>query len=350
MKTGILTFHAGANYGGFLQAWHLREAVRSLGHEAEIINYKNADHAAAEAFRWRLTPRVRRMFRDWRRHAVFADACRELVSGTAVTDPAGIDWAAYDAIVVGSDVVWDYQSPQLGQDGAYFGAVPGGEAVRWVSYAPSCGKADPADPLPEDKAEGLKRFAAISVRDRGTQDLVRNATGREAPLVVDPTWLVESEGETPLEETDPVLAVYSYKAYPAACVASIRRFASRHGLEVVAYGYARGWADRSVCNLDPFGWVEAFRRARCIVTGTFHGTLYAIRLDKVFATIDHEWIRNKVSYPLGLLGLEDRLVGEGGSLEDLLEAQLAAGAPGSFGVAADLRASSFEFLRSALHE
>ena len=40
MKIGILTFHWATNYGAVLQCFALQEALKTLGHEVEVINYK----------------------------------------------------------------------------------------------------------------------------------------------------------------------------------------------------------------------------------------------------------------------------------------------------------------------
>jgi len=39
MKIGILTFHGADNYGAVLQAYALKETVKTLGNDVEIINY-----------------------------------------------------------------------------------------------------------------------------------------------------------------------------------------------------------------------------------------------------------------------------------------------------------------------
>ena len=41
MKIGILTFHRAHNYGAVLQAYALKEFLRSLGHESYVIDYNN---------------------------------------------------------------------------------------------------------------------------------------------------------------------------------------------------------------------------------------------------------------------------------------------------------------------
>jgi hypothetical protein len=48
MNVGIPTFPNGPNHGEFLQAWHLRQAIRKLGHDVTVANYQNPVHAAGE--------------------------------------------------------------------------------------------------------------------------------------------------------------------------------------------------------------------------------------------------------------------------------------------------------------
>ena len=41
MKIGILTFHNAHNYGAVLQAYALKKKISQLGHNVEIVNYRN---------------------------------------------------------------------------------------------------------------------------------------------------------------------------------------------------------------------------------------------------------------------------------------------------------------------
>ena len=43
MKIGILTYHACYNYGANLQAFALQQTLLHLGHDCEIIDYRNKD-------------------------------------------------------------------------------------------------------------------------------------------------------------------------------------------------------------------------------------------------------------------------------------------------------------------
>ena len=40
MKIGILTFHRAHNYGAVLQCYALQEVLKGMGHEVEVIDYR----------------------------------------------------------------------------------------------------------------------------------------------------------------------------------------------------------------------------------------------------------------------------------------------------------------------
>lgn len=46
-RIGVLTFHNGPNYGGFLQAWHMRNAIQQAGFRCDVVNYLHPDHVRA---------------------------------------------------------------------------------------------------------------------------------------------------------------------------------------------------------------------------------------------------------------------------------------------------------------
>lgn len=40
MKIGIITFHCAHNYGAVLQAYALKEFLKSSGHSVNVVNYR----------------------------------------------------------------------------------------------------------------------------------------------------------------------------------------------------------------------------------------------------------------------------------------------------------------------
>lgn len=347
MKIGILTFHRGPNFGGYLQAMCLQEAVSDLGHQAEIINYKNKSHFDSEKFSWCFTRRPDRLLARRKKLLHWETIYQDLVKGDPIHDASGINWSSYDCIVVGSDVVWDYQTEKFGRDPVYFGVLPGVGPRKWVSYAASCGQASSRG-LPDKMASGLRQFSAYGLRDQGTMDLVALVTGNEGTLVVDPTWLSEQSNDGKPKADTTELVIYSYAHFSPEQIEAVRQFAKKYRLEIVAYGFEKEWADRNVSSLHPEDWVKALGAARAIVTGTFHGTLYALKLGKPTAVVWNAWIENKVSAPLEMLDAKDILCRDGAQITATLEQQMTSDLTGRFVKSRAMRAASLEFLKNIL--
>ena len=43
MKVGIITFHRAWNYGAVLQCYALQQAIKNLGHDVKVIDYRQSD-------------------------------------------------------------------------------------------------------------------------------------------------------------------------------------------------------------------------------------------------------------------------------------------------------------------
>ena len=65
MKIGILTFHRAHNYGAVLQCYALQEVLKGMGHDVEVIDYRQS--AIDKAYNsWRLRWFVYRLVKIWK--------------------------------------------------------------------------------------------------------------------------------------------------------------------------------------------------------------------------------------------------------------------------------------------
>jgi len=324
MKVGILTFHHGVNYGMFFQALGMVKAIQSLGHQAEIINYVSPDHLEKSKLKPFAYRRPLMLWHDWRWHKVMEQALARLPMSPLVHNPASVDWNGYDALVCGSDIIWCFDPDSWGCEPCYFGKLPVEYRGRLIAHAPSIGYMDPNAGVPEWMRESLGLFHTISVRDEKTQHFVRNVTGRTPPLVCDPTWLPVDfdDGETTRPRTErPYLLVYSYRLLGDKLEA-VKRFAREQGLLTAAVGYYQPGLDVNWHGVGPFEWRNLIRSSQCFVTGTFHGSLFAIREHVQFCTLANRGIDSKVSTPLQVTGLKERVVDLSESLARVLQAPL----------------------------
>src|SRR4051794_36000382 len=189
MKIGVLTFHRCINYGSYWQARCLLEGLLALGHDAELLDHDSPEVRWAE-WRCALQPQLpRRTARsDYPRYAAktrrFLSAFDALPQSRRFPLDRPEDSARYDVVLVGSDEVWNFRHPWYGSKPIFFGA--GLNAERLASYAASFGNHDARDGIHPEWAERLRGFAAISVRDENSRQLVRAGLDRESEMVLDP--------------------------------------------------------------------------------------------------------------------------------------------------------------------
>jgi hypothetical protein len=333
---GILTFHRGPNYGGFLQAWHLREAIRSLGHRATLINFQSRVHWNAERNRLAGWSRdhLRGFAHRYLKGRPFRSQVAALCDHGLLIDPARVDWRRFSTVVVGSDVIWDFAHPVHGNEPAYFGALQEQSDTRFVGYAASAGPSAAVSPAPSFVADGLRRFASIRVRDQSTAAMVTSVTGIEPEIVVDPTWLhpdPKAARKRSLEEN--YVLLYAPGASPARYPA-LKKFCVTHGLKLVSAASSCPQADIRLRSIGPFEWVELFRNASAVVTSTLHGLLYTIKYQKPLLFMSRGPSHLKSQTVIERCGLGAAAVPEEQPFtEELLERCLASGQGASIPVA-----------------
>jgi len=317
MKLGILTFHLGQNHGGYLQVWCLQTYLKSLGHKVEVINYQNVHHEKHEIFRPWIYRRPFKLWKAWEKHRAFQKAFKKLNLSSHTTNVCDVDWNAYDAVIIGSDVVWDFAWDRLGHDPVYFGHFGCAYRGQIIPYAPSIGAMAPNVEIPVWVTEGLLKMHSLCARDTATATMVKRACGREAPLVVDPTWL-DISYQKPSITKKKRLVVYAY--YIDKSIAnSIITYARRHGLEIISLGYYHSWADFNFHALSPLDWEDYLRESEVMVAGTFHGTLYAIRSQCRFVTVMNDRIYSRVTHALSLAGLTEHATSDPSQLAPIMD-------------------------------
>lgn len=306
-KIGILTFHNGPNYGGYMQAWHVRHAIEQLGYRCAAVNYLHPLHLESNKVKvplrsiGDLKARIHWGLKRW----PFRHLGDGLCDTGFVASAERVAWSDYDRVVVGSDVVWDFENPVFGHDPCYFGAAPGQDRTEFVSYAASCGSADTEGPLPE-YCGGLRRFLGFGVRDEATRGLVRRVTGRDSVLVVDPTWLnPDPEVSWWRAPRSRYVLVYG-PGLTGETSRQLSEWCRERGFRLINAASICPTADRTYRMLSPFQWVDLFRRAEAVVAGTFHGTLFAMKYGKPFVLLNNRQARQKVKAALARTGMEFR--------------------------------------------
>ena len=325
MKIGIITHHSINNFGAFLQVWALSEKIKALfpDDEVYIINYilpmQNIINIGGFFRYYRNSETPVSWLNKITQPSLFGNLRKEYYNMTkAVYNAEQINALGMDCIVIGSDEVWNYLDKKSYSLVKFGGGL---KAKSIVAYAPSAGKSSGAD-MPIEIKNAMKGFTALSARDISAQNLCEIALGVKPVAVCDPTFLtdfpkVDNEKIRRLTEK-PYILFYYCNGIPRELKEKIVSDAHRKGCRVLGGGeYDKLYSDMSI-RLTPFEWVELFRRAEYVYTGTFHGVVFSILNRKnfsVYASIESRV--KKISALLSGFGIENRDIVKDGVWQEL---------------------------------
>lgn len=350
MKVGVLTFHRCINYGSYWQARCLVEGLRAMGHDAVLLDH---DDLAVREAEWRCAfqPQlpVRSPPEDLKRYGVkarkFLVAFEALPQSPRFALDRPEDAGDYDAVLIGSDEVWNFRHPWYGGKAIFFGE--GLHTKQLVSYAASFGNHSADEGIGPDWAARLARFGSISVRDENGRRLVRQALAIEPAMVLDPCLQFPPPPVAPANDAAPYLAVYGH-GFPDWFAVAVRRWAQARGIRLVSIGYRNDWADEQRIEAGPEEFSALIAGADAVATNFFHGCVFALHHQRPFVSAPSEYRFNKIRDLTALLGAERHVVAEatpdtgyaallGTPLDPAIGARIA-----------EMRAQSSDFLAMAL--
>lgn len=316
MKIGILTHHFIANFGAFLQAYALQEAIRREhpNDEVVIINYIHLKHFIINTGGWFRFYAGRETIGGWlqkiRLPWTFFSARHKYMNLTQRCYSADdVNRLGLDVIVIGSDEVWNFKDTKSDAEIKFGNGL---NCKRLISYAPSVGNSTLDGEIPKYVTEGIKSFNAISVRDSMGKQLVKHITGNLPLKVLDPTFLIDFPTEVVSLPNKEYILFYYAEKLPSHIKNQVFDYAQKHGLVVYGAGECDKHYSAITVNLTPFQWVWMFRNARFVITGTFHGVAFSIENERQFKVYLTQKNRiRKVNDLLETLGIENRNIDDG---------------------------------------
>lgn len=292
MRIGKITLDGYYNYGNLLQNYALQEVlmkyattVETVWHDPDWFMPKYwGNWSWKEPIKYILN---RNMFRDQMKNGHIG---REMVRQGKLKDWSdryiqirfGIKNLTdivddYDYFVVGSDQVWNPYFGNLKDNFLSFAPFE-----KRIAYAASIASPE----IPEDKKvifqEGLNGMKWISMREQEGANTVKQFTGRNVPVVVDPTmlltpdeWRKVSRKPAWYRGEDYILTYFLGNRPDAA----IQQVVNKIGLPIVNL-LDEDVYEHYVTGVDEFIW--AIEHASLIYTDSFHGTVFSILFQKPF--------------------------------------------------------------------
>lgn len=334
-KIGIYTHWNIPNYGTWLQAYALQKIVEDIrpGDDVRQIAYTEKTHLdlyygifSSARYRTRfflINPKfyilvLKKLvrFQKIKNSKKFIPYYNDIKNTGELTDEEFSD-KQFDYVLVGSDIVWDYTRAAIyKKDKRFFGVGLNTNTV--IPYAASFGSAKKGDQVPQYVTDGLAKMKDILVRDKNSAEMVNAISGKDASIVIDPTFLWDFSKDTniPDRPVDYKYIVVYGSYFTKTNIAEIQKYAKDHNLKIICLDslYDRyNWCDITIKQdrLHPYLWCSYLKYAEVVMTCTYHGLILSLIYKKRIVMNPLSFILDKASSFIDYLGLVEVLTGAG---------------------------------------
>ena len=341
MKLALMTFHNAANYGAALQAYAFEKFLTDKGYDCEYINYVNASRAHEYSMSWHIWDSLQHgkitnaiayalgspfmSLRKWRFSRFYAKHLRKTNRIYKTSAEAAELNGKYDRFIVGSDQVWN---PACNGDDTAFLLDFVKNSRERISYSSSFG----VDSIDEGHTAAFKQnlsaFHALAVREQIGCEIVKNLTGRDSQLVLDPVMLLTKEQWMQLVPTGEKKEKYIF-SYTNRDSQTADFFKTGYKLDGKKhYVLSRYTRPQDFINpktrvkycMSPQEFVSVIANAELVVSASFHCLAMAIILNRPFVAI-LTGDKGKDERPLNILralDLESRILHPDMSVGDIV--------------------------------
>ena len=370
-KIAIMTWYTYKNYGSVLQASALCHVANTMGYAPELIHYPPKGGIVLKGNMQEFFERGLRKVLSLLNPSCFSGEhnklfsefidCKTACSEKCVSYPELNDLNdKYSAFICGSDQIW---SP-LCYDENYFLTFVKNNS-RMIAYAPSFGSAHiQNESIRKRIAEHVSRFNHLSVREQQGAKLIKELTGQDAKVVLDPTLLMNSQEWDMYADTDTAPKIKDKKyiicyflGESGKYMGYVKNLSKRTGMPyfVIPITAKQKKSSNAVpFEVGPQEFVSLICNAAYVCTDSFHGMAFSINYNVPFSVFkrfrdnDPKNQNSRVISLLDMLGLSNRLVDY--NSKNAYKADLSCDFSDANERLAQLRSSSADYLRSALYD
>ncbi|MBR5020942.1 MAG: polysaccharide pyruvyl transferase family protein [Oscillospiraceae bacterium] len=324
MKIGIVTIMDYTNFGNRLQNYAVSHVLKDrFGCTAESLEaiaeqpFCNGNHVAwlkeqisrkccifpefAEK-KWGANITRWANFRNWSRKYI---PTRDFHGSVSLPETLTRE---YDLFFAGSDQIWNYHFASVKFDNYFLRFA---EHKKKAAISASFGVESIPDEWKQTYMEGLKDFAHLSVREEAGAKIVKDLTGRDVPVLIDPTMMLTRE-EWKAVARKPradVSKPYVLKYYLGDDDGAIDRWAEENGYEIYPL------LDPSrpeLYSAGPGEFISLIENAALVCSDSFHCCVFSILFQRPFMVFARKGAENymtsRIDTLLKTFHLEERWV------------------------------------------
>lgn len=311
-KIGILTLNGNYNYGNRLQNYALQEVLKSLDLQCETIinetyidkNIKLSKFDKYKRFKnKKLSEKALIIYNkinikihkkeignlEKSRTEIFKKFSKDFINETQYTIslnniPKDLN-EKFDYFICGSDQVWNPNDPMVSE----INFMTFTENKKRMTYAPSFGVATLSNKYKEEYKKWLDGIDNISVREEEGAKIIKELTGKDAIVVVDPTMLITSEKWLSISKVhvskpkEKYLLTYFLGEISKETKQKIRKIAHSNNLQIVNLATLK---DKKYYVSGPSEFIDYINDAELFMTDSFHGCVFSLLLETPFIVCD----------------------------------------------------------------
>lgn len=323
-----------------LQAYALVTYLQSLGHDAEVIDYRPPYMGTVEVDLKEVSekynyPVVKQLYQLIKRYPRLQEQKRRLALERFFSNHISVTSDHYtsvddlrknppiaDLYIAGSDQIWN-TTFNNGNDPAFY--LDFGNPKRKISYAASFATDALASGTEEFVKKQLHNLDAISVREGSGRRLLESL-GFDGVEVADPVFLLDQKQWDCFDKNpagqDKYILVYDFEPGKSGIKSIAKRLAALHGdckIYTVTPSYSYfDYADKSFMVCSPDEYVSLIKHAECVVSNSFHGTAFSMIYGKDFFVINRkDGLNARMRDLLDHYHLSERIISTGATNEIL---------------------------------
>lgn len=332
LKVGLLSMHRVNNYGSFWQAYCLKKLIESITIEEDLNRVEFVDILPGEeetrtvyknSFSFSKVKRIPYYIVFQRKKKrIFVNAQKAVLE--CFEEPNySID---YDAIIIGSDEVFNFvQKSPWGFTAQLYGDI---EHDNVNSYAACFGFTTLKDienrGVYNQIANALSNMKHLSVRDQNSAEIIKHITGYMPMIHFDPVLV----GELPFDKLnhdvkERYILIYSYdfRFVDTDIIKQVKKLSKEEDCKIYSVGFYQDWCDKNIA-VNPIELLSYFKHALYVVTDTFHGTIFSVRLHKKFVTVIRNTNRQKLFDLLKRIDMLERIISNPNNVSSIIKTEI----------------------------
>lgn len=335
MKIAILTRTSATNFGTVLQAYALQRYVREQGFYVKTVDdvLPRRVYNKTVKHKWSIKGYLANIVDRWKSRNLYKRAIKldkvsrkfkkKYISYFYPKSLKDIN-EEFDMVIAGSDQIWAYSAePKLF---SYFLLESIKPDKKKVSYAVSMGESEYPIQYKDKVINLLEQFDYLSVREKGSQEIIAKYTNKSIDIVCDPVLLMDNTDWKQLAGKRKIKKKYIFCYFLGNqdwYWEKLEEYSRKNDSEI--YVYQKEETEHSYHSIhicSPNDFLNYIEFAEFVFTDSFHGLCFSLLFKKQFYVLQrflndgNNIQNNRLVNLLGLIELKDKFLSQESLLND----------------------------------